>query len=404
MRILHVIPYPLYPPQNGGQLRCFHLLQELAREHEVHALLFQRRDELRSPAAGYAFPENVQVHNPPPTPPRTVFDWLPRRLGPGLHYRWLRRSWRGPASGVVLAMQPLLLPLLTGQAFDLVLFESLDAMMAAPLVRRWGPQARLVLDAHNIDHKLIPAAEVKAYRATRLAETHLAGAVDAFLACSETDRRELETLNRHEIAGYTIPNGVDTSQRPFDDNPLKAQSTTILFCGTLNYEPNRDGLLWLHANIWPLIRAQVPAARLMVVGRNGDLADYDTMKADGSVDFIGEVESVLPYSQTAGIAIVPLRHGSGTRLKILEAMSLGNPVVSTRIGAEGIEAVDGREILLADSPEAIAAGVVRLLRQPELFESQRRAARQLVEEKYDWRVIGRQLRRGLEEIIGKRNA
>ena len=85
-------------------------------------------------------------------------------------------------------------------------------------------------------------------------------------------------------------------------------------------------------------------------------------------------------------------------------MSLGNPVVSTRIGAEGIEAVDGREILLADSPEAIAAGVVRLLRQPELFESQRRAARQLVEEKYDWRVIGRQLRRGLEEIIGKRNA
>ncbi|HEV2714426.1 MAG TPA: glycosyltransferase family 4 protein, partial [Terriglobales bacterium] len=130
--------------------------------------------------------------------------------------------------------------------------------------------------------------------------------------------------------------------------------------------------------------------------------DFAALRQDPFVDFIGEVDEVPPHYYQTSLSVVPLLEGSGTRVKILEAMSLGSPVVSTRIGAEGIEAERGLEILLADEPREFAAAVSRLLAEPQLFENLRRAARRLVEQKYDWRMIGREINRQVEQLAARR--
>jgi len=381
-------------------LRCFHLLEQLAREHEVHVVTPQPEPELRQPSGGYVFPPNVRVYGPEFGSPRTVFDWLPRKLGIALHDRWLRRSWRGPASSILLQSYYPVRKLLSQQTFDLVIFEHLASLLVSPLVARLAPKAVRVLDAHNIDHKLMDrAADLAGYSRVRCQETSLADLVHAFFACSEADTKELEMLNHKRLLGFTVPNGVDISRRRFDESPNKATSKEILFCGSLDYEPNERGLVWFHSQIWPVIGAKEPAARLLVIGRNSDSAAYNPLKSDPSVNFIGTVEDVVPYYRRAGIAIAPLLSGSGTRLKILEAMSLGNPVVSTRIGAEGIAAEDEENILLADKPQEFAAAVLRLIASRDAFDNLRRAGRHLVEEKYDWRVVGNLLNNVVNTLI-----
>ena len=400
-QILHIIPYhAFFPPRNGGQLRCFHIMKQLAREHEVHAIILQPQSELQGVRNGYIFSDNIKVHGPAQKPPpRTIFDLLPARLNAALHYRWLCRSWRGPAEGTLLSIHHLLEDILLGEHIDLVIFEHLSAMMASPLVRRLSPRTIQVLDAHNIDHKLISSdGERRHYDMVRWHETHLVAKIDAFFACSNKDRVELETLNGNQIQGMTIPNGVDAEVMRFDENLDKVLLKKIFFCGSLDYPPNKRGLEWFHQMVWPIIRVKDPGLRLVVVGRGARPGDFEGLRTDPAVEFVGEVDSVLPHYRATNISIVPLLEGSGTRLKILEAMSLGNPVVSTHIGAEGIEAGPGRDLLLADEPEEFAAAVLRLLADPKLFEAVRRAGRHLVEEKYDWRVIGREINRTVEQL------
>jgi polysaccharide biosynthesis protein PslH len=418
-QVLTVIPYnKLFPPQNGGQLRCFHMLQELAREHQVHAIILQPERELRHPNFGYRFPASVKVYGPAQTPPPpTLFDHLPGRLGPALHYRWLLRSWQGPASSVLLETHHLFRQILTGYKIDAVILTTLSSICVAPLVRRLRPRAIRILNTENVEHHLLAQAiqrgngdkrqqkaRQKNYTRARWYEAHLARFVHTFWACSDDDREILEALNQ-EIKGFTLANGVDTSRNPFDGRRDKGECGEILFCGSLDYEPNRDGILWFHREIWPLIIDRRPDLRLVVVGRGAAPEDYGPLRADPTVDFVGDPEDmglelpeVVPYYHRTGILVVPLRMGSGTRFKILESMSLGSPVISTRLGAQGIDAVDGEHLVLADEPAQFAAAVERLLSNAERFEQVRRSARSLVEQRYDWRVIGQTMNRIIDTL------
>jgi glycosyltransferase involved in cell wall biosynthesis len=415
-RILHIIPYYRFFPPIGGAWRPFFILRELAREHEVHAIILQPQEELRGERGGYRFPDNVKVHGPAQTPPpRTVFDLLPARLNAALHYRWLRRSWRGPAEGTLLKIHHLVKDILRTERMDVVIFEHLhSSMMAAPVVRRLSPQSACVLHAHNVDTDLyeqlakggngVTPVDRASIRRTRWLESNLDRFVDTFWACSEIDRAKLEAMNQDRIRGTAIRTGVDTAVLACDYNPRKFENGKILFCGSLDSAANRNGLLWFHKSVWPLIRQRLPELRLAVVGKGGEGGAHAPLRSDPAVDFLGEVDSVLPHYRATSLSVVPLLEGSGTRVKIVEAMSLGNPVVSTRIGAEGIEAEDGREILLADKPEEFAAAVSRVLSDRELFENLRRAGRQLVEQKYDWRMIGREINRTVEQLVAAKKS
>lgn len=167
-RLLTICHYGLLPIRGGGALRSFHLLRQLAREHEVHAIVFQREAGLRQGTEGYKLPDSVRVYSPSDDPPpRTLFDKLPRRLGPGLHYRWLRRSWQGPASGDVLRCQHLIRRILSEQQIDVVTLEYVGLLGAASLIQRLSPRTLRILNAHNVDHKLMAQEFASRERAPR---------------------------------------------------------------------------------------------------------------------------------------------------------------------------------------------------------------------------------------------
>jgi glycosyltransferase involved in cell wall biosynthesis len=405
--LLFICPWPLLPLRGGGALRAFHLLRQLARFHEVHAIIFQPEAEVRCETEGYKIPDAVRVYSVvDQPPPRTWFDRLPQRVGPGLHYRWLRRSWRGPADSVLLQCHHLLRRILETHRVGAVLFEEHSAMMAAPLARRLQPEAARLLNAHNVNHRLaaqeLAAADLRpeddaAWRRTLWIEEHLGRFVHAFLACSDEDRTLLEECSG--VKGYTVGNGVDTRFFAFDDRSDKAQSSCIIFSGWMETAANRDAVRFLLEDIWPEIRAARRDLRLQLVG-GGMAADLrKTADRTDGVDVMGEVRDVRPFFQKAALALVPLRIGSGTRLKILEAMSQGTPVVSTHKGAEGLGAVDGEQLLLADEPDAFVQAVVRLLADRGLFDRLRYAGRAFVEQRYDWNVIGDLAARALAEVM-----
>ena len=396
--LLIIVPYALLPLRGGGALRCFHLLRQLAGYYDVHAIIFQREAELRAEQDGDKVPDSVQIYSPiDRPPPPSFFDRLPRRLGPAFQYRWLRRDWRGPAEGTLLRCHHLLREVLLNHNIDAVVFEHLSTMMAAPLVRRLSPRTLRILDAHNVDHRLgvsmgalSGAAESPAWRrGQRLIEwheTHLDHSVQGVWTCSAEDQAVFAASNSLPIE--VIPNGVDLAHRPYDDRPDKSAVSELLFCGSLGYAPNLEGLRWFVASIWPYILAARPDAHLTVIGQGGFAAELASLRHTPGVTIIGEVPEVTPYYARAGIFICPLREGSGTRLKILEAMALGNPVVSTRIGAEGIKAEDGRDLLLADSPADFASAVLAVMADQPRFEQLRENGRALVEAHYDWDLIG----------------
>ena len=410
--LLHIIPYRIVPPRGGGALRCFHLLRQLARFHDVHAIVFQREEELRAGVDGYKVPDNVHLYSPLDIPPpRTIFDRLPRRLGPGLHYRWLRRSWRGPAGAELLRSHHLIARILRETRIDAVLYEHVSTMSAAPLVKRLSPSTVQILDAHNVDHLLIkqeiasaagpsPTRRQRQSLANvRWTEHNLGRFVDTFFACSDTDRESLAACSG--LPGYTVPNGVDTRAFPYDANTAKSSSPHILFSGLMSTKANHDALLWLRDEIWPAIHAARSDLRLLLVGKGmaPELAK-DLGRMPG-VELVGEVPDMQPYFQKASVALVPLRIGSGTRLKILEAMSQGNPVVSTSKGAEGLGAASGQQLVLADSADALAQGVVKLMEDTATFHRLRHAARSWVAARYDWNVIGEGMKGAIEMAKGR---
>jgi glycosyltransferase involved in cell wall biosynthesis len=233
----------------------------------------------------------------------------------------------------------------------------------------------------------------------RTQEGTLSQQVNAFWATSEDDKAAIEDLNRGMVPGWVIPNGVDTQMRPFDDRESKAASESVIFCGSLDYLPNRDALEWFHSEIWPLIKLNRPMTKLCIVGRGATDTDLASIRSDTSVKFVGEVVDVVPHYRNAGVCVVPLRLGSGTRLKILEAMSLGNPVVSTSLGAMGLHVTDKSDILLADDAHEFASNVLQLMNDRVRFDGMRELARNLVDARYDWRIIGKSAIHAIDTVI-----
>jgi glycosyltransferase involved in cell wall biosynthesis len=213
------------------------------------------------------------------------------------------------------------------------------------------------------------------------------------IAVSEHDRTLMK--NWADASRITVvPTGVDLGQyRPNFDRP--PAGPLVVFVGAMDWEPNIDAMEYLCREIWPLLLAQVPEAKLRIVGRNP--GERVRRLAKPSVEITGRVPSVLEHLHQAAVVVVPLRIGGGTRLKIYEAMAAGKTVVSTSVGAEGLDVRPGRDILLVDETKAFADAIVRLLRDPDLRHSYERAAAECAA-RYDWSVISEDFGRTLEVI------
>ncbi|HJW48304.1 MAG TPA: glycosyltransferase family 4 protein, partial [Candidatus Limnocylindria bacterium] len=208
-------------------------------------------------------------------------------------------------------------------------------------------------------------------------------------ACAVTSPRDEATIRSVLPRALTavVPNAVDTAF--FSPGAKPRERGTILFYGTLSYYPNLDGLLFFLREVMPLVRRDYPSARLKVVGADPPeaLRRFETR----DVAFTGFVPDLRPHLASASVVIAPLRIGGGTRLKVLEAMAMAAPLVSTSLGAEGIAVTSGREVLLADTAETFAADVVRVLRDETLAAELGGAGRRLIETSYDWRASARAL-------------
>jgi len=218
----------------------------------------------------------------------------------------------------------------------------------------------------------------------RRAEDRCLATYDAVWICSETDRCNLlSRAPRAEI--QTIPNsvGLEDASIAIDDRP----DVRLLFVGSLGYGPNQDGIVWFCSEILPRIRKSSSRnVKLTIVGFNPP-AEVRVLESAGDIVVTGGVESVAPYYRDSDIVIAPIRYGSGTRIKILEAMSHRRPVVATTLGAEGIDVRPGEDIMIGDTPEAFAASCLELIQNSGRRRSIAQLGRRLIEEKYSDRTI-----------------
>jgi glycosyltransferase involved in cell wall biosynthesis len=264
----------------------------------------------------------------------------------------------------------------------------------APLVSQRGPDQPWILTLHNLGSTMAAQeADVAAGRRQRWLHRRDAAAAarweqaivrryDRVIAVSEADARVLDPGGGSNLS--IVPNGVDLDGGPPEPLP---REPAVLFTGALYTGPNRDGIGWFCREVWPLVRRDVPAATLMIVGARPGPDVLQLAGRDG-LDVRADVPAVRPFLDRARVAVVPLRVGSGTRLKALEALAAGRPVVGTTIGLDGLGLVPNRHAAFADGPDQLAAAVVRALTDDHYAAGLASEGRRLVEDRYGWEAIG----------------
>lgn len=384
-RLLFLASRLPYPPREGHQLRAWHLLKALARRHEVTLLAFLRGDDTLAEAG----PLRSVLHGLETFPIASEHSRL--ALGSALARGTLTRAPFLAAKYRSSALRQRLASL--ARNADLVHFDMLPLMAHADCVPAGIP---LVLDAHNVEHALLarraqiesrPLAraflrgQVPRLRAFEQSACHRA---DAVLACSDADAHALRKLAPGADI-QVIANGVDLqANQPSSSAPVSGAQ--LVFVGQMGWFPNRDGVAWFLRDVFPRILAARPDAQFVLIGK------VDGFKPPAAVAervrLAGFVTDLRPLVHGAAVYVVPLRAGSGTRLKVLEAMALGKAIVTTRIGCEGVALTDGRDALYADDAEGFAAATLTLLQSPEHAAQLGAAARACAEARYGWEAIG----------------
>jgi sugar transferase (PEP-CTERM/EpsH1 system associated) len=388
MKLLWVKAGGLLPPDTGGKIRSFNILKQLARKHDITLFTFypEHSGDLH-PAGSEMFSKLVCV--PLPLPPR-------RSLGE--YARYARMLLAGRPFTIDKYFYPEVrrryTALLASTAFDLIVC---DFIFPAPLIE-WKTPPSKILFTHNVEaqvwarHSKIasnPVVKLACWlesRALQRAERRYVQLADYVLAVSENDRASFaQYADPRRIS--VIPTGVDTEyfQPGVPSGSVPEQPDTTVFTGSMDWMPNEDGVAYFVEKILPLIRREIPEAAFWAVGRRPPRRLQSL--ASHSVVVTGAVEDIRPYLAKAALCVVPLRSGSGTRIKIFEAMAMGKAVVSTSMGAEGLPVRHGDNIILADDPADFARQVVDLLRDPPRRQQLGHAARQLVEENYGWPAV-----------------
>ncbi|MGI8497996.1 MAG: glycosyltransferase family 4 protein [Gemmatimonadaceae bacterium] len=390
MRILWVKAGKILPVDTGGKIRSYNILRHLALRHETTFLSYYagNRDERYEREISDLLPGAVALHTGGgPT----------GAIGLGLDYLWHLPS---PVPYAVTkftapAVRHRVGSWLSEPRFDVAVCDFLSASQNFPD----AAATPMILFQHNVEsalwrrqaaHEPNPIKRAAFAIEARKMRRYERSALDRFhhvIAVSEHDRdlmAEMADASRISV----VPTGVDVAHyRTVRGSSGAGTDAQVLFLGSMDWEANVDGVEHFCREIWPRVTAAVPGARFRVVGRNPH--PRIQRLASPSVEITGGVPSVLPHLAAATAFVVPLRIGGGTRLKIFEAMAAGRPVISTGVGAEGLDVRHGENILLADAPGEFADAVVRVLRDRELRSKLESGGASLAA-RYDWSHIAGQ--------------
>jgi glycosyltransferase involved in cell wall biosynthesis len=397
MKVLWLCPHVPWPPTSGGKIRISKLSSKLASQgHEVHIWSL-----LTEPLpSGWSQPAFACLE--PVVPRQRPRSRMLERLSV-LFSRLPESAWAIRSGDMVQRANESSLA-----AFDvLLLAQSHMAGLLPELLRARRP---IVLMTENVEYMArLQEAQITAFsrakvrilldswRLRRL-EYRAVQDVSAVTVVSTEDRDRLVSLNPGIAPTFLIPNGVDLSYFGWS-NHARNQGDELLFTGHMGYGPNRNACAWMTETILPQIRRLKPTAQLRMVGMGGGPERASFHQPGQGAYFVGQVPDVRPYFARADVCLVPLRWGGGTRLKILEALASGVPVVTTSVGAEGLGAVEEGVVVVADSPTDFAEAVVTVLNDEPLRARLSVAGREFVARGFGWDVIANDLEKVLSALV-----
>jgi len=383
VNILHVVPRIPFPADSGGTLRALQLLRALDEAFEVTVLApdLPGGDArgLRAELRGRVIAARESGAGP---------RWVLSELGGAVRGRpFGYRRYAGRNLRAVFRH------LLSEREVDLVHFDHVHSAQLLPDARAFAPRAWTVMDAHNVEAQVAdrlaevsrwPLSAILRRQAAAIArlEARAVQEVDAVLSCSELDAVALRRAGAREV--HLLSNGVELRPLPASDEPRD----TVAFVGSYDWRPNVDAAVLLAREIWPRMRQACPGLRLALIGRKPPPLVRELAAED--IEVTGRVDDVAPWLVRSFATAMPLRAGSGTRLKVLEAAAAHVPIVATRLAAEGLPFQDGVHLLRAETTEEFVAALLRLRREPAVAARLTDAAWQVAQE-HDWRRIGAQL-------------
>ena len=393
MNLLMVSAYLPALSSAAGE-RNYHLLRALARQHTVSLLSIVNSAEVE------AYDVIAQLEDL-----TYSVQLIPNEIPHSKRWRQLLSVARGSSYFLNLfalkEVQSALDIMLARDHYDAVFFES--ALVAG---YRLPAGVKVIIDQHNIEHEILRRTYEHEkrwlrkwynwyeYQLVKQAEIERCQNADLILMTTERERHILKGLLPENLI-EVVRTGIDIEA--FSEIcAVQEVPHQIIFTGTMNYYPNIYAVLFFAQQCWPLIRAQVPDATWQIVGRNPPLEIGRLAELPG-VTVTGSVPGVRPYLASSAVAIAPLQIGSGTRVKILEALAMRKAVVSTSVGCEGLSLVPGKHLIVADQPEEIVQAVVALMNNPDMRNALGAAGRALVETEHSWEKCGDQLLSILEE-------
>ncbi len=392
MKILQILPYDPTPRNFGGALRIFNILNQMTARHDVTVVGLGR------PSGG----DNLM----------RAFDGR-LRAATFIPNQWARRNRRmaqlislGRSQSFFTALgrsgelQKFLYRELERNDYDIIQTE-FSHMAGYEL----PSDAVKILDAHNVEYDLFRriaektpsrlkrALYTREYQKFYREEIGYCRRQDGILVTSERDR-DLLSRDIADVPQFVVPNGVDASY--FRGDASAVEHDSIVFTGVMRYLPNSDGMLWFLREIFPLVQAAVPNVKVYVVG--GDPPPELLALNSDRIVVTGSVDDVRPFINRAAACIVPLRMGGGTRLKVVEALAMEKPVISTTLGVEGIDVRHGETAMIADDPAAFASSVIDVLGDRGLRAKLTIAGYELMMNRYEWSVVGRSLEEAYKEL------
>ncbi len=388
MKILYVAVEPIYPADTGSRIRDYQLIKAMAAKHQVGVAYLSAEEMPVEKDAPYE--SAWQIKLPKPLSTLSGLD----KLG-NLMWAIVHRSFPMTRFFLGAEQQHALQRVMEQFHPEVVVIQSSYILpLAAMLKQRF--KVPVVLDAHNIEWQLqrrmadtasssVIMRWVKRWMAANLRrmESQAEAWVSGIAAVSEMEATWWQKQCPNATVSV-VPNGVDVDF--FKTNKALPQAPVVAFCGSMSYLPNDEGALWFARHVWPLLQQVVPKIRWLIIGK--DPSDKVQALANDYITVTGRVDDVRTYIEQSRLSIVPLLAGGGTRLKILEAMSMGRVVISTTVGAEGITASDG--LVLADTPQQMADAIAKMLKSPKLVQLGG-ANRRRVMADYSWTAIGQRM-------------